>query len=336
MSVSETNTIAAVATPPGCGGIGIIRISGAKVKSIAKAILGKIPPKRHAYHINFKSGKTIIDSGIAIYFPAPHSFTGEDILELHGHGGPVVLDKLLKLILDLGAKLASPGEFSKRAFLNNKMDLAQAEAVADLINAASAQAANSALHSLQGKFSNEINALVEQTINLRTQVEAAIDFSHEEINFSANGIKKQLNIMLKKLKNIITDAKQGRLLQEGISVVIAGKPNVGKSSLMNYLTGHESAIVTNIPGTTRDILREHINLDGLPLHIIDTAGIREAMDAIEEEGIKRAWHEIELADFVLLLVDNDDIDLKPYQQILDKIIILRNKIDLINIKPKIA
>ncbi len=336
--VQVIDTITAQATPPGKGGVGVIRVSGLGVKSIAKAILGLTPKPRYAHFASFMDGnKRTIDQGIALYFPRPNSFTGEDVLELHAHGGPVVLDCILRRILELGARLARPGEFSERAFLNGKIDLAQAEAISDLINASSSQAASFALRSLQGEFSERINKLAELVINLRMHVEAAIDFSDEEIDFiSTAKIRQQLDNILVKLTAVQNEAEQGKLLQEGVSVVIAGKPNVGKSSLLNRFCGQDSAIVTNIPGTTRDILREYINIDGLPLHIIDTAGLRVSSDEIEQEGIKRTWRAIEQADFVLLVADSDEIELADYQQIMDKLIILRNKIDLIDRKPQIT
>jgi tRNA modification GTPase len=328
---SEGDSIVAPATPAGRGGISIIRISGPDVKKIAAQILGSVPKPRHAKLVNFlDSEQKIIDQGLALYFPAPNSFTGEDVLELHGHGGPVVQDLLLQRILELGVKLARPGEFTERAFLNGKIDLTQAEATVDLINANSNQAAHSALQSLQGNFSQQINQLLAALTKLRVYIEAAIDFTEEEIDYlSKNEIAKQFADLLAHLNKIKHEAQQGSLLREGISVVIAGKPNVGKSSLLNYLCGHDSAIVTPVAGTTRDVLKEYINLDGLPLHIIDTAGLRVSTDLIEAEGIKRAWHELEKSNFILLLIDNDELDLKPYAKFSEKLIIVRNKIDLI-------
>ena len=326
----EIDTIAAQTTPLGRGGVGVLRISGPGVKTVAKKILGKIPQPRYAHFANFLAkDKTIIDQGLALYFPAPNSFTGEDVLELHGHGGPVVLDRLLQRILEAGARLAEPGEFSKRAFLNAKIDLVQAESIADLIDASSTQAAYSAMRSLQGQFSEKINSLLEHLINLRMYVEAAIDFPEEEAGYvSGEKISKQLANLLGELNDIQKNAEQGALLQEGISIVIVGKPNVGKSSLLNYLCGKDSAIVTDIPGTTRDVLREHINVDGLPLHIIDTAGLRESYDLIEQEGIKRTRQEMEIADFILLMTDEDKLELDQFKDSLPKIIVVRNKIDL--------
>lgn len=300
-------------------------------------LLGCELPPREAKYLSFKEANgEIIDEGIAIYFPNPHSFTGEDVLELQGHGGPVVVDLLLQRVLNLGARLAKPGEFSERAFLNGKMDLAQAEAIADLINAASKQAARLALRSLQGDFSKEINQLNEQIIHLRMYIEAAIDFSDEEINFLSDGkILAQLKTILNHLSLIQQKAKQGSLLREGISAVIAGKPNVGKSSLLNALSGKETAIVTDIPGTTRDVLRDLILIDGMPMHIIDTAGLRESDDLVEQEGIKRAYKEIEQADLVLYVLDaaeNKSFDLTTLPAVFSSrpVIFIFNKIDLLH------
>lgn len=300
------DTILAQATPLGRGGVGIIRISGNQVKEVAQAVLGKLPKPRYAEYLPFldENGQ-VIDQGIALFFPNPHSFTGEDVLELQGHGGPIILDLLIKRILSIPAtRIARPGEFSERAFLNDKVDLAQAEAIADLIDASSEQAAKSAMSSLQGVFSNKINELVNLLINLRIFVEAAIDFPEEEIDFLSDGkIETQLKDVIKQLNDVRSEAKQGSLLREGMKVVIAGRPNAGKSSLLNALSGRDSAIVTDIAGTTRDVLREHIHIDGMPLHIIDTAGLRDAYDEVERIGIERAWVEIEQADRVLLMVD---------------------------------
>lgn len=300
------DTIIAQATPPGRGGVGILRISGKQAQAVAMAVLGHVPKPRYAEYLPFldDNGQTL-DQGIALYFPNPHSFTGEDVLELQGHGGPVILDLLLKRILMVPhVRIARPGEFSERAFLNDKLDLAQAEAIADLIDASSEQAAKSAILSLQGVFSNKVNQLVEQLINLRIFVEAAIDFPEEEIDFLSDGkIENQLVSIMVQLDDVRQEAKQGSLLREGMKVVIAGRPNAGKSSLLNALAGRDAAIVTDIAGTTRDVLREHIHIDGMPLHIIDTAGLREASDEVERIGIERAWAEIAQADRVLFMVD---------------------------------
>lgn len=306
----ETDTIAAITTAPGRGGVGIIRISGTKAKLIAQAILGFTPKPRHAHFSDFKdqSGQTL-DQGIALFFPNPHSFTGEDVFELQGHGGPVVLDFLLQECLKLGVRMAKPGEFSERAYLNDKLDLAQAEAIADLIESTSAQAARCAMRSLQGVFSQKVHTLLQQLINLRTYVEAAIDFPEEEIDFLSDGhVAKGLSTLQQAVNTVLEEANQGAILREGMNVVIAGRPNAGKSSLLNVLAGQERAIVSNIAGTTRDVLKEHIHIDGMPLHIIDTAGLREAPDEVERIGINRAWEEIENADRLLLMVDGQDTD----------------------------
>ncbi|MDO9950017.1 tRNA uridine-5-carboxymethylaminomethyl(34) synthesis GTPase MnmE [Glaesserella parasuis] len=334
-------TITAQATPIGRGGIGILRVSGPLATEVAQAVLGKCPKPRIADYLPFKDEDgTVLDQGIALFFKAPHSFTGEDVLELQGHGGQVILDLLLNRILKVkGVRIARAGEFSEQAFLNNKLDLAQAEAIADLIDATSEQAARSALKSLQGEFSNKINELVDSVIYLRTYVEAAIDFPDEEIDFLADGkIEAKLNEIIAQLANVRQEAKQGTILREGMKVVIAGKPNAGKSSLLNALAGREAAIVTDIAGTTRDVLREHIHIDGMPLHIIDTAGLREASDEVEKIGIKRAWDEIEQADHVLLMIDSNESQADSFQQewatFLAKlpknipVTVIRNKVDL--------
>jgi len=309
--MSHNDTIIAQATAPGRGGVGILRISGPQACEVARVVLGKLPKPRYADYLPFRDvDGSVLDQGIALWFPGPNSFTGEDVLELQGHGGPVILDLLLKRILTLtGIRIARPGEFSERAFLNDKLDLAQAEAIADLIDASSEQAARSALNSLQGVFSTRINSLVDALIHLRIYVEAAIDFPDEEIDFLSDGkIEAQLNQVMGSLDEVRAEARQGSLLREGMKVVIAGRPNAGKSSLLNALAGREAAIVTDIAGTTRDVLREHIHLDGMPLHIIDTAGLREASDEVERIGIERAWNEIEHADRVLFMVDGTTTD----------------------------
>lgn len=318
-----------------------MRVSGPLATEVAQAVLGKCPKPRIADYLPFKDEDgTVLDQGIALFFKAPHSFTGEDVLELQGHGGQVILDLLLNRILKVkGVRIARAGEFSEQAFLNDKLDLAQAEAIADLIDATSEQAARSALKSLQGEFSNKINELVDSVIYLRTYVEAAIDFPDEEIDFLADGkIEAKLNEIIAQLANVRQEAKQGTILREGMKVVIAGKPNAGKSSLLNALAGREAAIVTDIAGTTRDVLREHIHIDGMPLHIIDTAGLREASDEVEKIGIKRAWDEIEQADHVLLMIDSNESQADSFQQewatFLAKlpknipVTVIRNKVDL--------
>lgn len=302
----STDTIAAQATATGRAGVGIIRVSGPAVSAVASAILGKVPKPRTAEYLPFLDAqKQTLDQGIALYFPGPNSFTGEDVLELQGHGGPVLLDMLLRRVLEMkDVRIARPGEFSERAFLNDKLDLTQAEAIADLIDASSEQAARSAMHSLQGEFSRKIHDLVEKVIYLRIYVEAAIDFPDEEIDFLSDGkVAGDLADIISDLAGIQKQATQGSILREGMRVVIAGRPNAGKSSLLNALAGREAAIVTEIAGTTRDVLREHIHIDGMPLHIIDTAGLREATDKVEQIGIERAWQEIEQADRVLFMVD---------------------------------
>jgi len=306
MTTSKSETIAAVATAPGRGGVGIVRVSGPKSHDIAEKILEKPPNVRKADYLPFVDAEgEVIDTGIAIFFQNPNSFTGEDILELQAHGGPVVLDMLLKRVLELGARPARAGEFTEQAFLNDKMDLAQAEAVADLIEAESAEAAKAAVRSMQGEFSQNIHELVDKLIELRLYVEAALDFPEEEIDFLSDGkVEAKLATIEVALAEVFSSARQGCLLREGMTLVIAGRPNAGKSSLLNQLAGRESAIVTDIPGTTRDVLREHIQIDGLPLHVIDTAGLRESDDPVEQEGIRRAWNEIEQADRILLLVDD--------------------------------
>jgi len=298
-STLHQDTIAAIATAPGRGGVGIIRVSGAAALAVADKILGFQPKPRYA------SDGTVLDEGIALFFPNPNSFTGEDVLELQGHGGPVVLDLLLKEVVALGCRLARPGEFSERAFLNDKMDLAQAEAIADLIDSASEQAARCALRSMQGEFSKRVHSLLDQLIQLRIYVEAAIDFPEEEIDFLSDGkVAAMLDAVDNELKAVLKEAGQGAILREGMNVVIAGRPNAGKSSLLNALAGQERAIVTDIAGTTRDVLKEHIHIDGMPLHIIDTAGLRDAPDEVERIGIQRAWDEITQADRVLLMIDS--------------------------------
>jgi len=334
------DTIAAIATPPGNGGVGIIRISGTLVTEIAKHLLNKSLIPRHALFTSFiNNDDSIIDSGIGLYFPAPASYTGEDILELQGHGGSVVLDMLLRRVLSLGARLANPGEFTERAFLNNKLDLAQAEAVADLIESSTEQSARSAQKSMQGVFSAQINELVTELTELRIYVEAAIDFVDEEIDFLTDGVvEKRIIRLLQSIQQIQKTAQQGRLLRDGMTVVLAGKPNAGKSSLLNTLAGHEAAIVTDIAGTTRDVLRERIQLDGMPLHIIDTAGLRESDNSIEKEGIRRAHEEILKADKILLLIDAREPETEELLKTLPANIDITkvyNKIDLLGREPEI-
>ena len=348
--VHSTDTIAAQATPAGRGGVGIIRISGKKANDIALQLIQQqktFKPRFAHFHQFFDKNKEVIDEGLILFFPGPNSFTGEDVIELQGHGGPVVINSLLNRVLNLGARMANPGEFSERAFLNDKLDLAQAEAIADLIDSASEQAARCAIRSLNGAFSDHINVLVEQVINLRLYVEAAIDFPEEEIDFLADGkVSGDLQSIIDQLDAVFKEANRGVLLKEGMKVVLAGRPNAGKSSLLNALAGRETAIVTDIAGTTRDLLREHIHIDGMPLHITDTAGLRESPDVIEKEGIRRAWTEIKEADRVLLLVDAADVqehDIKTlwpefFAELPDlrKVIVVRNKIDKTDEKPGVS
>lgn len=332
----KQDTIAAQATPIGRGGVGIIRVSGPLSAEIACAMLGQCPEPRSAKYLPFRDkGGDVIDAGLALYFKAPHSFTGEDVLELQGHGGPVVMDMILRTTISHGARLARPGEFSERAFLNNKLDLAQAEAIADLIDAGSEQAARSAIRSLQGEFSEAIHELVRQVTELRMFVEACMDFPEEEIDFLSEGhVTDRILVLQQQVERVLDQAQQGSLLKEGINLVLVGRPNAGKSSLLNALARREAAIVTDVPGTTRDIVKEEINLDGLPLHILDTAGLRESGDIIEQEGMRRTWHAIEQADMLLLLVDDTqgfgDIEKDILKKLPDKLntLVLFNKIDI--------
>lgn len=333
-------TIAAVATAQGRGGVGIVRVSGPLASQLAQAICQReLQPRYAHYGPFFANAEQVLDEGLALYFPGPNSFTGEDVLELQGHGGPVVLDLLLRRCVQLGARLARPGEFSERAFLNDKLDLAQAEAIADLIEASSEQAARNALRSLQGEFSRRVHGLTERLISLRIYVEAAIDFPEEEIDFLADGhVLGLLDGVRADLAGVLREAGQGALLRDGMTVVIAGRPNAGKSSLLNALAGREAAIVTEIAGTTRDVLREHIHIDGMPLHVVDTAGLRDTDDQVEKIGVERALKAISEADRILLVVDAtapeaDDpfalwpefLDLRPDPS---KVTLIRNKADL--------
>lgn len=300
---SGGETIAAVATPPGRGGIGIVRVSGANVRGIAQALLGLVPEPRHARHGAFRgAGGEAIDEGLALFFAAPHSYTGEDVLELQGHGGPVVMQLLLQRCIELGARLAEPGEFTRRAFLNERIDLAQAEGVADLIDAASAEAARSAMRSLSGAFSARIHSLVADLTSLRVHVEACIDFPEEEIDPADRELQRSsLAALIEALDDLLIEAAQGLLLREGLTVVLVGRPNVGKSSLLNRLAGEEVAIVTPIAGTTRDYVRASVSLRGVPVHLIDTAGLREARDEVERIGVERAWQAVRDAGAILFI-----------------------------------
>lgn len=331
----EKDTIAARATAPGKGGIGIIRISGVDASKICEAVCGKLPKPRYASFARFKdaSGKTI-DEGLVLYFSGPDSFTGEDVVELQGHGGPIVLDMLLSRIVSLGARHARPGEFSQRAYLNDKLDLTQAEAIADLIESSTEAAARGAVRSLQGEFSKRINELLAEVIELRVYVEAAIDFPEEEIDFiSDENVQVRLDLVREMLTTILSQSREGALLTEGASIVLTGKPNAGKSSLMNLLTGRETSIVTDIPGTTRDIIGEVLQLDGIPLRLVDTAGIRDSRDQIEAEGVKRAQAAQKEADLVLHVIDAST-DSTP-DPISDREVIVLNKIDLIEDLPSL-
>ncbi|HEY0767781.1 MAG TPA: tRNA uridine-5-carboxymethylaminomethyl(34) synthesis GTPase MnmE [Steroidobacteraceae bacterium] len=303
--MTRTDTIVAAATPPGRGGVGIVRISGPKVPEVAAVMLGELPRARHATFARFLDAqRDPIDAGLALFFPAPHSYTGEHILELHGHGGPLVMEALVSRAVELGARRAHAGEFTQRAFLNDKLDLAQAEAVADLIDAGSREAVRAAMRSLQGEFSAMVRGLTEAVIDLRTFVEAAIDFPEEEIDFLGDReLSKRFEAVHDHFAGVLESARQGRLLREGMTVVIAGRPNAGKSSLLNRLAGYDAAIVTAIPGTTRDVVRERISIDGMPLHVLDTAGLRDGGDLVEEEGMRRAQAEMQRADRVLFVID---------------------------------
>ncbi|MBZ0142536.1 MAG: tRNA uridine-5-carboxymethylaminomethyl(34) synthesis GTPase MnmE [Rhodocyclaceae bacterium] len=304
-SKKPADVIVAIATAPGRGGIGVVRLSGPDLASQARQLTGReLSPRLATFGRFLDAAAAEIDEGIALYFPAPHSYTGEDVLELQGHGGPVVMELLLQRCLELGARLAEPGEFTRRAFFNDKLDLAQAEAVADLIEASTAAAARSAIRSLSGEFSSAVHELVEQLIALRTLVEATLDFPEEDVDFlhqtDADG---RLSAQIRDVDRLLAKARQGSLLRKGLHVVLVGQPNVGKSSLLNRLAGEERAIVTAIPGTTRDALRETIQIEGIPLHVIDTAGLRETEDEIEQLGIARSWKEIGRADVVLHMLD---------------------------------
>lgn len=339
-----SDTIVAIATPPGRGGIGVVRVSGMLTASIAERVIGRLPEPRVATFGRFRNFQgDVIDEGITLYFPRPHSFTGEDVLELQGHGGPVVLDLILATVMQCGARLARPGEFTERAFLNDKIDLVQAEAIADLIDSASSAAVRAANRSLRGEFSKQIDLLRQRIEELRMYVEAAIDFPEEEIDFLEDGVTAaRLNVLRGELAQVLTTAQQGMLLREGMTIVIAGRPNAGKSSLINCLAGNEVAIVTNIPGTTRDVIRTQIAIDGLPLQIIDTAGLRQTAEVVEQEGVNRAWREIAAADRVLLVVDDNQSlpaqihDIIPELPAAVPVTLVRNKIDLSHRAPGVG
>jgi tRNA modification GTPase len=343
MSLILSDPIAAIATAPGRGGIGVVRISGPNPEVFMHGLLGRSLQPRHAHHAKFLDARgQVLDDGIVLWFPAPHSFTAEHVLELQGHGGPYVLQTLLERCLELGARLAEPGEFSRRAFLNGKLDLAQAEAIADLIDAGSRQAARSALRSLEGEFSRRINELKEALIQLRMLVEATLDFPEEDIDFLEKADTwGRLESIANHLKSVLASTRQGVLLRDGLNVVLIGQPNVGKSSLLNQLAGFEAAIVTDVAGTTRDILREAIQIEGVPLHIIDTAGLRETMDAVERLGIERTWAAVDRADMALLLIDAQHGVGNAEAAILKRlpeipVLTVHNKIDMTGESPRVS
>ncbi|GIX31633.1 MAG: tRNA modification GTPase MnmE [Porticoccaceae bacterium] len=335
----EGDVIAAIATPPGRGGVGIVRISGPDLSSWLPRLTSKaVSPRRAVYTDFVAEDGSLLDRGLLLYFSKPASYTGEDVIELHGHGGPVVMEELLSWVLRLGARPARPGEFTLRAFLNERMDLTQAEAVADLIDAASREAARSALRSLEGAFSKAVRALVDELVELRTFVEAAIDFPEEEVDFLAEGeVASRVARLRGRLSDLLARAREGALLREGMTVAIAGRPNAGKSSLLNALSGRDAAIVTEIPGTTRDLLRETILVDGLPVHLVDTAGLRESEDLVEREGIRRARQELARADRILLVVDAAEEGFADPRELasrfalgdLERLTVLYNKVDLL-------
>jgi tRNA modification GTPase len=345
---AHADTIAAIATPPGRGGIGVVRIAGQRVPEISRALTGGLPPARRATLAEFRDARgDLIDRGLALFFPAPHSYTGEPVLELHGHGGMVVMQLLLDASLDAGARLAEPGEFTRRAFLNGKLDLAQAEGVADLIESASSEAARCALRSLSGEFSAAVRSLVARLTELRSLTEAMLDFPEEEVDaMHRDDAMARLEQVRTALEEVLAKSRQGSLLREGIRVVIAGRPNVGKSSLLNRLAGEERAIVTPLAGTTRDALREDIRIEGVPLHVVDTAGLREAGDEIERIGVERAWQELARADVVLAVFDascgmreEDHAILKRFESALPPGAVridVFNKIDLAGIAAKLT
>ena len=330
------DTIAAVSTPPGRGGIGIVRVSGPRTGEVARGVVKRLPAPRVATHARFLAGDgETLDTGIALWFPGPHSYTGEDALELQGHGGPVVLDRLMGRVFSLGARPARPGEFTERAFLNGKLDLVQAEAVADLIDAATEEAARLARRSLDGALSERVGSAVAELVRLRTFVEGALDFPDEEVpELPGKGLAARIDPVREAVADARAAAARGNLLREGFGVVIVGRPNVGKSSLLNRLVGRERAIVTEVPGTTRDTLHESVQVDGLPLRIVDTAGLRSTDDLVERMGIERTWAEVDAADAVLAVVDDrcglDAADRAILDRVPDRLprIVVHNKIDL--------
>ena len=331
--LTPAETIVALATPPGTGGVGVVRMSGGQVERIARAMLGSLPEPRVATYATFRDARgEPVDAGLALYFPGPASFTGESVVELQGHGGPLVLSMLVEAAVELGARRAEPGEFTKRAFLNDKIDLAQAEAIADLIESGTAQAARAALRSLSGAFSDAVNSLVDQLTGIRMYVEAAIDFPEEEIDFLGDEeLGERLSSCSAAFESLLSQAAVGRVMRDGYQVVIVGKPNAGKSSLMNRLSGEETAIVTELAGTTRDVLRERINIDGLAVELVDTAGLRDNPDRIEEEGIRRARKAMAEADAVLWIQDATEAVPEQIEEPVPDgipVTIVRNKIDL--------
>ncbi len=345
MRKNSAEPVAAIATPPGRGGIGVVRVSGGDLQALAQGLIGGLPAPRHARYTAFRdAGGRPIDQGIALYFPAPHSFTGEHVLELQGHGGPAVMQALLARCIELGARLANPGEFTYRAYLNGKLDLAQAESVADLIDASSAEAARSALQSLSGEFSRRVRAMQARLTELRMRVEASLDFPEEEDVVAAEQHKVDAGIAetLRELAGVLAAARQGALLRHGVQVALIGQPNVGKSSLMNALAGQEVAIVTDIAGTTRDALREEIHIEGVSFHLIDTAGLRATADPVEQLGIARAWAAVEQAGIALLLVDSQHGLGEAERAILARLpqgiarITVHNKIDLSGAAARVA
>lgn len=343
LKFEELDSIVALATPVGVAGVAVIRVSGIKenilklISVVTRKPLNSIK-QRYAYYTNFYNNKNeVLDKGIALYFSGPNSYTGEDVIELHCHGGPVVVDRIITEILKNNVRMAEPGEFTKRAWLNGKIDLAQVEAVSDLINATSEQAANSAIRTLNGEFSKIINDFLNELISLRVYIEAAIDFSDQEIDFIADGqVVVKLNELQNSVKQILAEAKQGVILQEGVTIAIAGEPNAGKSSLLNALCRKEEAIVTSIPGTTRDVIKTNLNIKGVPVSLVDTAGLRETDDIVEQEGIKRAYENIAKSDLILMVVDCTeffDMENKVYSELISKyqskLCVVFNKIDIL-------
>lgn len=344
----SSDTIAAIATPPGQGGVGIVRVSGPGVRAIASTLMGEVPAPRTAVYATINDAQGLqIDQGLVLFFPGPNSFTGEDVLELQGHGGTVVMTMLLERCLQLGARVAEPGEFSRRAFLNNKMDLAQAEAVADLIAASSQQAARAALQSLQGVFSDHIQALLKDLTELRVYIEGAIDFPEEEIDFLDKGdVQGRLQALIARVEETLAQSERGAVLREGMQIVLVGPPNAGKSSLLNYFTGQETAIVTDIPGTTRDVVAEQVMVNGVLFNMLDTAGLRDSDDVVESEGIRRAKKAMGLADIICVVLDASQSEAELNTLLSDYFAshsaedkyycVVLNKLDLVSKAPKLT